>query len=94
MQIPLIPAGADAGLARAERQQQFFSNRFVNFLELQLRLALVAQELEDGRTIFFLHLDPRIFEPDDVNLERLDLKIPRIATIWTAECHSLDFRRW
>jgi len=80
-------------LARPERQQHFFANRLVDFLEFQLRLTLVAQHLEHGRPVLFLHFHPGIFEPDDVNLERLDLKVPRVATIWTAQCHSLDFRR-
>jgi hypothetical protein len=80
-------------LARTKRQQDFLPDCFVNFLELQLRLTLVAQQFEHRWPIFFLHLDPCIFEPDDVNLERFDLKVPRVATIWTAKCHSLDFRR-
>src|SRR5689334_2797022 len=38
--------------ARAERQQKFLTNRFVDLVEIQRRLAFIAQHFQYGRAAF------------------------------------------
>lgn len=74
--------------ARANRQQDFLAEGILEFLELERRLALVAQDLEYGRAALLRHLHAPILEMDDVHLQRLDLEIPVIAAMWTSQRHE------
>src|SRR3954462_4324625 len=61
--------------ARAERQEDFLTNRFVDVIEVQGGLALVAQNFEYGRTAFFGNLDARVLEMDYVHLQGLNKEV-------------------
>ena len=74
-------------LARADREQHFFTQGVFELFELQRRLTLVAQDLEHGRPAFIGHFHAAIFQVHDVHLERLDLKVPIVAAIWTSQRH-------
>jgi len=79
--------------ARADRKQDFLAESVLELLELQGRLALVAQYLEHGRPCFFRHFDASIFQVNHVHLQRFDLKIPVIAALWTGQRHE-QFPPW
>ena len=88
-------AATDRGLARADRQQDFLAEGILELLELQRRLALVAQYFEYCRTGFFRYFHAAIFEMNHVHLQRFDLKIPVVAAMWTSQRHELfPFRRF
>ena len=57
-------------------------------LEVQRGFAFVAQHFEHGRTAFFGHFHAAILEMHDVHLQRLDLKVPIVAAVWTSQRHS------
>jgi hypothetical protein len=81
--------------ARADRQQNFFAEGVLKLLELQRRLAFIAQDFEHGWTTLFRYFHAPIFKMDHVHLQRLDLKVPVIATIWTGQRHErFPFRRF
>ncbi len=77
-------------LARADGQKNFLAEGIFEFLELQRRLALVAEDFEYGWTTFLGHLYAAIFEMDHVHLQRFDLKVPVIATIRAGQRHELS----
>ena len=77
--------GSRRGLARADCQQDFLTEGILELLELQRRLAFIAQHFEHGRTAFFRDLDTTIFKVHDVHLQRLDLKVPVVAAVWTGQ---------
>jgi hypothetical protein len=74
--------------ARADRKQDFLAESVFELLELQGRLALVAQHLEHGRPCFLRHFDASIFQVDHMHLQRFDLKIPVVAALWTGQRHE------
>jgi hypothetical protein len=81
--------------ARADRQQNFFAEGVLELLELQRRLALIAEHFEYGWTTLFRYFHATIFEMDHVHLQRFDLKVPVIAAIWTSQRHErFPFRRF
>ena len=84
--MPSATAGVTS--ARADRQQDFLAEGILELLELQRRLALVAEYFEHGRTALFRDFHASIFEMDDVHLQRLDLKVPVIAAMWTGQRHE------
>jgi hypothetical protein len=86
--------GMTRGSARAERQQKFLANCFVNFVEIQRCLAFVAQHLEYGRTALLGDFHARVLQVDHVHLESLDKKILVVPTAGTGQRHArLLFRR-
>ena len=74
--------------ARADGKQDFFAERILELLELECRLALVAEYLEDGGPALFRHFHAAIFEMDHVHLQRFDLKVPVVAAVWTSQRHE------
>jgi hypothetical protein len=74
--------------ARADGQQDFLAEGILELLELQSRLTLVAEYFEHGGPAFFRHFHAPVFEMDDVHLQRLDLKIPVVAAMWTSQRHE------
>jgi len=74
--------------ARADGQQDFLAESILELLELERRLAFVAQHLEHGRPALFRHFHATIFEMDHVHLQRFDLKVPVIAAMWTGQRHE------
>ena len=88
------PAKAETS-ARADRQQNFFAEGVLKLLELQRRLTFIAEHFEHGRPALFRYFHAAIFEMDHVHLQRLDLKVPVIAAIWTGQRHErFPFRRF
>src|SRR6478609_492680 len=80
--------------ARAERQQKFLANRFVDLVEIQRRLAFIAQHFQYGRPPFFGNLDTRVLEVHHVHLESLHKKVLVVPTAGTGQRHArLLFRR-
>jgi len=80
--------------ARAERQQKFLANRFIDLVEIQRRLALVAEDFEYGRAAFFRDLDARVLEVDHVHLKGLHEKILVVPAAGTGQRQArLLFRR-
>ena len=80
--------------ARAERQQQFLPDCVVHIVEIQCRLALVAEHLEHGWTTLIRHFHAAILEMNNVHLQRLDLEVPVVAAMWTGQRHEqYPFRR-
>ena len=73
---------------RADGEQDFVAQRVLDLLEIQRRLALVAQHFENGRAALFCDFDAAIVELHDVHLQRLHLKIPRVPAIRARQCHS------
>jgi hypothetical protein len=57
--------------ASAERQQYFFPKRVFEFLELQRRFTLIAQDFQHGRSALFRHLDTRILQMHNMHLQGL-----------------------
>lgn len=89
-----VAATAGSDSAGAERQQQILADGVVQFIQVERRLALVAQHLEHGWTSFFGNLDAGILRPDDVHLQRLYEKILVIPATGTSQRHArLLFRR-
>jgi hypothetical protein len=74
--------------ARADGQQDFLAEGILELLELQSRLTFVAEYFEHRWTTFFRHFHAPVFEMDDVHLQRLDLKIPVVAAMWTSQRHE------
>ena len=74
--------------ACADRQENFLAKGVLEFLELQSRLAFVAQHLEHGRSAFLGNLDSAAFDVHNVHLQRLHQKIPVIAAIRTGQRHT------
>ena len=81
--------------ARADRQQNFFAEGVLKLLKLQRRLAFIAQDFEHGWATLFRYFHATILKMDHVHLQRLDLKVPVVAAIWTGQRHELfPFRRF
>ena len=74
--------------ARADGEQDFLAEGILELLELERRLALVAQHFEHGRPALFRYFYTPILQMDHVHLHRFDLKIPVIATIGTGQRHE------
>ena len=74
--------------ARADRQQDFLAEGILELLELQRRFALVAEHLEHSWTALFRDFHAPILKMDHVHLQRLDLKVPVIAAMWTGQRHE------
>jgi len=75
------------GLTRADRQQDFLSQRLFELFEIQRRFTFVAQHFEYRGTIFIRHFDAAVFQVHNVHLQRLDLEIPVVAAVRTSQCH-------
>jgi hypothetical protein len=73
------------GLASADREQDFLPEGILELLELQRRFTFIAEHFKYRRAAFFGHLDTAVFKVHDVHLQRLDLKVPVIAAIWTSQ---------
>ena len=81
--------------ARADRQQNFFAEGILKLLELQRRLAFIAEHFEHGGPALFRNFHAAIFKMDHVHLQRFDLKVPVIAAIWTGQRHErFPFQRF
>ena len=74
--------------ASADGQQDFLAEGILELLELQSRLTFVAEYFEHGGPALFRHFHAPVFEMDDVHLQRLDLKIPVVAAMWTSQRHE------
>src|SRR5262245_33272404 len=73
------------GLASADREQDFLPEGILELLELQRRFTFIAEHFEHRRPALFRHLYAAVFEVHDVHLQRLDLKVPVVAAIWTGQ---------
>ena len=74
--------------ARADGQQDFLAERVLELVEIERRLTFVAEHFEHGRPAFIGHFHAAILQVHDVHLERLDLKVPIVAAIWTSQRHK------
>jgi hypothetical protein len=74
--------------ARADREQDFLTKGILELFELERRLALVAQHLEHGGSTLLRYFHAAIFEMHHVHLQRLDLKVPVVAAVWTGQRHE------
>jgi hypothetical protein len=73
--------------ARADREKYFFTQRILELLEVERRLAFVAKHFEHGRAAFVRNFHAAILEVHHVHLEGFDLKVPVVAAIWTSQRH-------
>src|SRR5438093_8734083 len=73
--------------ARANRQQNFLAERVLELFEVEGRLAFVTEHFQHRGTAFFRHFHAAAFHIYDVHLQRLDQKIPVVATIGTGQRH-------
>ena len=77
--------GSRGGLTRADCEQDFLPEGILELLELQRRLTFITEHFEHSRAALFGHFDTPVFEVHDVHLQRLDLKVPVVAAIWTSQ---------
>src|SRR4029453_13337932 len=80
--------GSRGGLASAERQQQLLTQAFVDLVDFERGLALVAEYFQNGGTSFFRNFHARLVEMDDMHLQRLHQKVLVIPAARTRQCHS------
>src|SRR4051794_31709677 len=88
LRVATTEGGMTRASTRAERQQKFLANRFVDLVEIQRRLAFIAQHFEYGRAALLRDFDSRVLEMDHMHLEGLDKKILVVPTAGTGQCHT------
>lgn len=67
--------------------QHFTANFVVDLPKIELRLTLIAQDLEHGRPALFRHADVLAVDLHDMHLEHLDLKLLLVPTTWADQPH-------
>jgi len=74
--------------ARADGQQDFFTQGVLELREIEGGFTLVAQHFEYGGTAFLAHFDAATFDIHNVHLQRLDQKVPVVAAVRTGQRHA------
>jgi len=82
------PPGSGGRSACSDGQQNFLAEGVFELLEIQRRLALIAQNFEHGRPTLLRYLYAAAFQMHDMHLQRLDLEVPVVAAIWTSQRHE------
>jgi len=67
--------------------QHFAANFIVDLPKIELRLTLIAQDLEHVRPALFRHADMLTVDLHDMHLERLNLKLLLVPTTWAGQPH-------
>src|SRR4029453_3801752 len=80
--------GSRGGLAGAERQQQLFTQAFVDLVDIERGLALVAEYFQNGGTAFFRKFHAALVEMRDRHSPRLHQKVLVIPAARTRQNHS------
>jgi hypothetical protein len=75
-------------LPRADCEQNFLPEGVPKLFKLERRFTLVAQHFKDSRPILVRHFYTAIFEMHHMHLQRFDLEVPVIATIWAGQRHE------